>query len=386
MNIYYWSPFLSKVATVKAVLNSAISLKKYSKNYIRPYIINSIGEWNEFEKEIKSNEIDLINFFKTKKIYKNLPRYGYFKSRFSYLIIFILNFFKLHNFLNKRKNNDFFIIHLISSLPLVQLILFNYKCKFILRISGYPKLNIFRRLLWKLSSKKLFTILCPTEDTKKFLINENIFDKNKINVLYDPIIQITNIKKKKREKIEKYSSNKFILSVGRLTKQKNHKFLIKNFNEILKVEPDIKLIFLGDGELKDDLINLSKKYNVESNIFFLGHVKNVYKFYDKSLCFVLTSEWEDPGFVLVEAAASRAPIISADCPNGPKEFLKNNVCGYLFKKNNSESFLKNFNDMIYNLKNRKDIHRKKILEALKKTKNYTNFRHFKELNKIIESK
>ena len=49
--IFYWSPHINKeVATVKAVLNSAISVKKYSKKLIHPYIINSVGEWNEFYK------------------------------------------------------------------------------------------------------------------------------------------------------------------------------------------------------------------------------------------------------------------------------------------------------------------------------------------------
>lgn len=53
MNLYYWAPFLSNVATVKAVLNSATGVKKYSKN-IKPHIINAVGEWSVFEKNIKT--------------------------------------------------------------------------------------------------------------------------------------------------------------------------------------------------------------------------------------------------------------------------------------------------------------------------------------------
>ena len=49
MNFYYWAPFLSNVATVKAVINSAKGIKKYSKD-IQPYIINAVGEWCDFEK------------------------------------------------------------------------------------------------------------------------------------------------------------------------------------------------------------------------------------------------------------------------------------------------------------------------------------------------
>ena len=52
MKIYYWSPFTSHVATIKAVINSAYSLKKYF--YHDTYIINSFGEWNSFKNEIKN--------------------------------------------------------------------------------------------------------------------------------------------------------------------------------------------------------------------------------------------------------------------------------------------------------------------------------------------
>ena len=80
MNLFYWSPFLSKVATVRAVLNSAISVSKYSKKQMHPYIINSYGEWNEFKSEISENNISMINFVNNSKNYEALPRYGYIKK------------------------------------------------------------------------------------------------------------------------------------------------------------------------------------------------------------------------------------------------------------------------------------------------------------------
>ena len=86
MNLYYWAPFLSNVATVQAVLNSATGVKKYSKN-IQPHIINAVGEWNVFEKKIKNKGINLISFKKGSSFYDKLPRYSYIKSRFSYLRI-----------------------------------------------------------------------------------------------------------------------------------------------------------------------------------------------------------------------------------------------------------------------------------------------------------
>ena len=68
--------------------------------------------------------------------------------------------------LKKQKPNKI-ILHLITSLPLLLLKLFNFKTEFILRISGYPRLNIVRRIFWKFISNEIKIITCPTLDLKK---------------------------------------------------------------------------------------------------------------------------------------------------------------------------------------------------------------------------
>ena len=67
--IYYWSPFFSNIATIKAVLNSAISIKKFSNNIFNPTLINVIGEWDDYKKIIEDNKIDVIEL-NLKKYFK----------------------------------------------------------------------------------------------------------------------------------------------------------------------------------------------------------------------------------------------------------------------------------------------------------------------------
>ena len=128
-NIYYWSPFLTNIATAKAVINSAVGLKKYSKEY-NCTIINCIGEFNSYKKEIIKNNININNFFSI-NFKKYLPKYGFLSSRFSYIFIFIISALPLLNIIKKKKP-DFIIIHLLTSLPLILLILGRYNTKFIL--------------------------------------------------------------------------------------------------------------------------------------------------------------------------------------------------------------------------------------------------------------
>ena len=87
MKVFYWCPFISNVATINAVINSALSLKKFSNQQIHPVIINSLGEWEEKKDELSANNIKKINFFKFNFI-KFLPKLGFLQSRFSYLVAF----------------------------------------------------------------------------------------------------------------------------------------------------------------------------------------------------------------------------------------------------------------------------------------------------------
>ncbi len=61
MKILYWCPFINKVATIKAVTNSIIPLKKYSKK-INPIIVDAVGEWSSKKIYLKSNNVELIKF------------------------------------------------------------------------------------------------------------------------------------------------------------------------------------------------------------------------------------------------------------------------------------------------------------------------------------
>ena len=379
MKVFYWSPYLSHVATITAVLNSAISLKKYSKNLIDISIINSSGEWNSHKNDLSNSDIKVIDIFK-KEFFKNLPRYGFIRSRFSYLKIFFLSFFSLKKLLNQNKPN-FLIIHLITSLPLLLNFLFKFETKFILRISGYPKLNIMRKFLWKLWGKKLFKIVCPTEATKQYLIKKNIFDKSKIFVLKDPVINISKINLLKKNESSFFDKKKkYLLSIGRLSKQKNFLFLIKCFDSILKKYPDYKLVIIGEGELESEIKRYINNLKLNEKISIIPFQKNIFKYLHRSECFILSSLWEDPGFVLIEAASMGIPIISSNCPNGPTEFLENGEAGFLFKSNDINSMLDSFDK--YFQSNKNDI-RSKVLKAKKQSKSYSIFRHYLELNKIL---
>ena len=253
--IFYWSPCLNKVGTVKSTVNSAIALSKYSREKYKVKIINTCGEWDEYSDVFKKHNIDIIEF--KYKFFSYLPKKGFLKSRISYLVIILFSFFPLYNLLKKDKP-EFFIMHLLTSLPIILNNLFNFQTKFILRISGFPKLNILRKFLWRNSSKNLFKITCPTKDLLTQLKNQNIFDVSKMFYLQDAIINIQDYIKRIKinekyflKKVESY--NNYFLAVGRLTKQKNYPYLISEFSNYIKENKKEILLIIGDGEEKGKL-------------------------------------------------------------------------------------------------------------------------------------
>ena len=370
--LYYWSPGFVHIATFKAVINSANSIDKYSYNY-ESSLINFFGEFNQYKEIIDKKKIKLINLF-NENILNNLPKFGRIRSRISFLIIFIISFFPLKKLL-KNEKPEFLIIHLVSSLPLVLLILFKFKTKFILRISGYPKLGFVRKMLWKIAFKKIYAVTCPTNLTKEKLLKLNIVDEKKLFILYDPIIELKNKKKIKTKKKD------YFLSVGRLTKQKNFLFLCKCIKIIRdKFDNKIKLVIAGDGEDRNLIQNYIKNNKLEENIKLIGYKKEIHNYYLEAKATIVSSLWEDPGFVLIEAGYYRSLIISSNCESGPKELIKKNNNGILFENNNINSFIKEYQKYL-NL-SQKDI-KSMITENLKKVRLFTLFNHYKNFNKIL---
>ncbi|MDA9753471.1 glycosyltransferase, partial [Candidatus Pelagibacter sp.] len=168
--------------------------------------------------------------------------------------------------------------------------------------------------------------------------------------------------------------------IGRMTKQKNYSFLIKNFKKLLNIYPDIKLIIIGSGEEKNDLKNLIHELDIISKVKLIDYEINVYKFLKKSNFYISTSIWEGSSLAMVDAAYIGLPILCSDCPSGRKEFIGKNERGFLYKQNDSKDFLDSFSTM-YSL-NRSDISNL-LLKAKLHTKNFTSFRSFLKLYKIL---
>jgi len=119
-----------------------------------------------------------------------------------------------------------------------------------------------------------------------------------------------------------------ILGVGRLTKQKDFPTLIKAFAKV-RESFQCRLVILGEGQDRPKLEALITDLGIRSDTLLPGFVHNPYPYFKRASLFVLSSVWEGSPNVLTEALALGTPVVSTDCPCGPKEILEGGRFGPL---------------------------------------------------------
>ena len=154
--------------------------------------------------------------------------------------------------------------------------------------------------------------------------------QKKIKVIYNPVLT-PDLAVLADEKIDLSWFNPavpVVLAVGRFTAQKDFETLIRAFATVRK-QRLVKLLILGDGPEKAHLDRLIAELDLKSDVIMPGFMKNPYPYFKHSNMFVLSSRWEGLPTVLIEALALGLPIVSTDCPSGPREILNAGKLGRL---------------------------------------------------------
>lgn len=329
IKIYIFHPYsmLGGADTSLSRLINNLDQNKYHINFITLKKNNLKLKENNKIKIIKINSTRTIfSITKIRKILKNdknkkFKKYIFlsnqnFANIISFFITFKLNWVKLclieRNHLDEFKYNKSFKNFLIK-------ILIKFLYKYADKVIGI--------------SKKL------SLDLKKFT-------KSEVQTIYNPAFDKDIYRLSKKKIFFKKTTQKIILNIARLEKQKDHITLLRGFKESLKIIDSV-LIIIGYGSQKKYVIEFIKENNLKEKVKLLDKVSNPHPYYKKANLFVLTSLYEGFGNVLAEAAMFKVPIISTDCNSGPREILMNGKGGDLIKiydyKDLSKKIISNLN-------------------------------------------
>jgi len=127
-----------------------------------------------------------------------------------------------------------------------------------------------------------------------------------------------------------------ILGAGRLTRQKDFSTLLRAFARVRSKRPS-RLMILGEGKDRTALEALARELGISKDVEFPGFVTNLASFMSRAKLFVLSSAWEGSPNTLTEAMALGLPVVSTDCPSGPRELLDGGRYGKLVPVGNADA-------------------------------------------------
>ena len=235
-------------------------------------------------------------------------------------IIYISPYQRIFKYLKDLKKifekNDYKIVHShLNTLNLFSLYVAK-KCGIVVRIShnhstagkGEFKRNILKYMLRPLSKIYPTHYFACGEYAGRWLFGNKTFNNGKVKVInnaidIDKFVYNESIRKDIRKELG--LENRLVIGhVGRFMKQKNHDFLIDIFNEIQRKEKDAVLIFVGEGELEENIKNKVQLLNISDKVKFLGVRANVNEILQAMDAFLLPSLYEGFPVVGIEAQAS----------------------------------------------------------------------------------
>lgn len=191
-------------------------------------------------------------------------------------------------------------------------------------------------LIIKFYSKADF-VVNQCREMQEDLINCTGISREKTGFIYNPV----------NAKIEKFSMQHnvsaieredFILCIGRLEQQKATHIAIEAFAKVTKKYPTLRLKIVGTGALESGLRSLCDELNVTHFVDFEGFQSDVIPYYSKARLTLLTSLFEGFPNVLVESIALGTPVVSVDCPSGPREIITGDN-GFLVPLNNKDALV-----------------------------------------------
>ncbi len=193
--------------------------------------------------------------------------------------------------------------------------------------------TIRKKILIPRLYKKADEIVCVTNALADELRNHFGIQRNKLTTIYN-FYETEEIIRQSNEPLTdeemKIFSKPVIITSGRLHVAKEQDKLIRIL-KLVKQQKDVRLMILGDGELKKPFIDLCnelglkacdwKGYHEDADVYLMGFQHNAFKFYKHSKLFALSSSWEGFPNVVAEALICNIPVVSTDCPTGPREIL-----------------------------------------------------------------
>lgn len=193
----------------------------------------------------------------------------------------------------------------------------------------YSNIDVFA-ILTQDVKEELKTLMRPYNKTTQFRVVPNFLPDNSEIVLLPEEEAILNL----------YSGKEYCIAVGRLEQEKGFDRLIKVWKIIKNKKVNLHLLIVGNGSLKDDLLNTINEEGLSENIFLLGSLSNnlAQQLMKYAKCYCMSSYSEGCPIVLIEALSQGTPQVAFDVRVGPRNIIRDGETGFLIKDSDIDSY------------------------------------------------
>ncbi len=183
----------------------------------------------------------------------------------------------------------------------------------------------FQNVCRKYAIKRADKLVLLTNSAKNYYKETLRAKEGKLVQIYNPVDSSAFVSTQYDEQSKK------IVSVGRLSYQKNFECLMRVAKTVLSNNEEWTWDIYGKGEDREKLETLIDEYKLHGKVRLMGQVNDLYNRYQEYAFMVMTSRYEGFPMSLLEGAANRLPLISFDIPTGPNEIIKDGENGYLLR-------------------------------------------------------
>ncbi len=209
--------------------------------------------------------------------------------------------------------------------------------------------------------------ICVSNGIRKDLVSHYSVSDRKCAVIYNAVEleRVRQLARAEPDGMGLHEIKPYFIACGRLSEEKNYPLLLRSFLGVLRIR-SARLLILGEGKLKNELLSLARELGITDNVRFLGFQVNPFMYMARAVALVLPSSWEGFGNVLIEAMASGIPVISTDCPSGPSEIITDGLNGLLVPVDDEGALTK----AMLKVLNDSDMRVRLVHEAMKRVELY----------------
>lgn len=251
------------------------------------------------------------------------------------------------------KQYDIDIIHAHAAIPaLIGMIARQVHDKYIpilQTMHGYGlNKNFYQQEMDKIIMNGLDRIVAVSEDSKNILIDKGV-EKNQIQVIYNGIMEeYYGLSKEDKDLGEviawKNSNYKIFGCIGTVCERKNQALLLEAIRK-MDINSDIRFVFLGEGDLLENLRDKTIEYGLQDRVRLYGYKKNAKEYLKSFDCLVLPSRSEGLSIVIMEAFREKIPVVASDIDTF-KELITDGQTGILFKSDCVNELVRAINKVV----------------------------------------